>query len=66
MSDSDQEILELPDDRTATGSEIDARFEQTDRDLADIRGDIAKLRESMRASLDGEHEQAAEILDELH
>lgn len=66
MTDNNHDPLPpLPDDRPATADEIDARLEQTDRDLADIRGDIAKLRESMDASLAGDHERAAEILDEL-
>jgi hypothetical protein len=33
--------------------------------LGEIRGEIAKLRASMRASLHGDHERAAELLDEL-
>jgi hypothetical protein len=59
------DLPDLPDDRPATGAEIDARHEQTDRDLETIRGEIAKLRASMRASLDGDHERAAELLDDL-
>jgi hypothetical protein len=64
MNDGD-DMPELPDDRPATGTEIDARLEHTDRELGEIRGEIAKLRESMRASLAGDHERADEILDEL-
>jgi len=66
MTDNNHDPLPpLPNDRPATGDEIDACLEQTDCDLADIRGDIAKLRESMDASLAGDHERAAAILDAL-
>lgn len=56
---------ELPDDQPATGAEIDARLEHTDRELDRSRSEIAKLRESLDASLDGDHERASKILDEL-
>jgi hypothetical protein len=59
------DMPDLPDDRPATGSEIDRRLEHTDQELGEIRGEIAKFRESMRASLAGNHERAAELLDEL-
>lgn len=63
--DDNYERPELPKDRDATGDEIDVRLKHTDRELDDIRDDIAKVRESMRASLDGNNQRAAEILDEL-
>jgi hypothetical protein len=62
---NDNERPDLPEAGTATGAEIDARLEHTGRELNRSRSEIAKLRESLDASLDGDHERASEILDEL-
>jgi len=60
----DNEPPELSEDRAATGAEIDAGLEHTDRELERSRAEIAKLRESLGASLDGDHARAPENLDE--
>lgn len=55
----------LPDNSIAAGRLIDRRLEQTDDDLAESRREIEVLRASLDASLAGDHERAAALLDEL-
>jgi septal ring factor EnvC (AmiA/AmiB activator) len=59
------DMPELPEHGTASERTIDRRLEQTERDLEQTRDEIAKLRKSIRASLDGDHERAAALLDAL-
>lgn len=60
-----QEVPELPDHGAAAGSTIDRRLEQTDEDLDEIREMLDQVRASIDASREGDHERAAELLDEM-
>jgi hypothetical protein len=65
MGDGNHEPTPLPDEGTATVDEIDRRLDWHDGELADVRDDIDLIQESIQASLDGDHQRAAELLNEL-
>lgn len=62
---ADDDMPKLPDDGPPAGSTIDRRLEQTDDDLDEIREMLDQVRASIDASREGDHERAAELLDEM-
>jgi phage shock protein A len=60
-----QDAPEFAREAAEAGAEVDRRLEQTEPNLERTRNEIAKLRKSIRASLDGSLERAAALLDEL-